>query len=100
MTSEHITLYFKQGSSDKVYNASLEEVENNRFVVNFAYGRRGATLTTGTKTNTPLVTIQRKASMTNWCRAKPRKATHPAQQARSICTPTRISGTRASNVNY
>lgn len=54
MTSEHITLYFKQGSSDKVYNASLEEVENNRFVVNFAYGRRGATLTTGTKTNTPL----------------------------------------------
>lgn len=54
MTSEHITLYFKQGSSDKVYNASLEEVENNRFVVNFAYGRRGATLTTGTKTNSPV----------------------------------------------
>jgi len=40
MTSENITLYFKQGSSDKVYTASLEEVENNRFVVNFAYGRR------------------------------------------------------------
>jgi bifunctional non-homologous end joining protein LigD len=54
MTSEHITLYFKQGSSDKVYNASLEEVEDNRFVVNFAYGRRGATLKTGTKTNTPV----------------------------------------------
>ncbi|GAK56202.1 ATP-dependent DNA ligase [Candidatus Vecturithrix granuli] len=54
MTSEHITLYFKQGGSDKVYNASLEEVKDNRFVVNFAYGRRGATLTTGTKTNTPL----------------------------------------------
>ena len=54
MKSEHITLYFKQGSSDKVYNASLEEVEDNRFVVNFAYGRRGATLTTGTKTKSPL----------------------------------------------
>src|SRR4030042_2054662 len=54
MTSENITLYFKQGSSDKVYQASLEEVEYNRFVVNFAYGRRGATLKTGTKTQTPV----------------------------------------------
>jgi len=54
MTSEYITLYFKQGSSDKVYNVSLEEVEHNRFVVNFAYGRRGATLKTGTKTKTPV----------------------------------------------
>ena len=54
MTSENITLYFKQGSSDKVYTASLEETENKRFVVHFAYGRRGATLTTGTKTKTPV----------------------------------------------
>ncbi len=54
MKSEKITLYFKQGSSDKVYNASLEEVENDSFVVNFAYGRRGATLKTGTKTTTPV----------------------------------------------
>ncbi len=53
MTSENITLYFKQGSSDKVYNASIEEADNN-FVVNFAYGRRGATLKTGTKTKTPV----------------------------------------------
>ncbi len=54
MKTEHITLYFKQGSSDKVYHASLEEVEDDRFVVNFAYGRRGATLKTGTKTKSPL----------------------------------------------
>lgn len=54
MTSENITLYFKQGNSDKVYQASLEEVEDNRFVVNFAYGRRGATFKTGTKTTTPV----------------------------------------------
>jgi len=54
MKAEKVTLYFKQGSSDKVYSASLEEVENNNFVVHFAYGRRGATLTTGTKTNTPV----------------------------------------------
>ncbi len=54
MKSEKITLYFKQGTSDKVYNASIEEVESDSFVVNFAYGRRGATLTTGTKTKTPV----------------------------------------------
>jgi bifunctional non-homologous end joining protein LigD len=54
MNSEKITLYFKQGTSDKVYHAAIEEVENKSFVVHFAYGRRGATLTTGTKTKTPV----------------------------------------------
>ncbi len=54
MTSEQITLYLKQGSSDKVYNASIEDAGNNSFIVNFAYGRRGSTLTTGTKTKKPV----------------------------------------------
>jgi len=54
MKSEKITLYFKEGTSDKVYHASIEEADSNSFVVNFAYGRRGATLKTGTKTTTPV----------------------------------------------
>lgn len=54
MKPEKVTLYFKQDSSDKVYHAALEEVADNRFVVHFAYGRRGATLTTGTKTSAPI----------------------------------------------
>jgi bifunctional non-homologous end joining protein LigD len=54
MQSEKTSLYFKQGSSDKVYNASIEKVDDNRFVVNFSYGRRGATLNTGTKTKIPV----------------------------------------------
>jgi len=48
---ENITLYFKQGSSDKIYQASIEP-KDSQFVVNFAYGRRGSTLSTGTKTST------------------------------------------------
>ena len=48
---EHITLYFKQGSSDKVYQASIE-LKDGKYFVNFAYGRRGASLTSGTKTVT------------------------------------------------
>jgi bifunctional non-homologous end joining protein LigD len=50
---EHITLYFRQGSSDKVYQASIEPADGGH-VVRFAYGRRGTTLQTGTKTNTPV----------------------------------------------
>jgi bifunctional non-homologous end joining protein LigD len=48
---ESITLYFKQGSSDKIYQASIGPKDDG-YVVNFAYGRRGATLSTGTKTST------------------------------------------------
>jgi len=51
--TEHVALYYREGSSDKVYQAAIEPV-GNQFVVNFAYGRRGATLTTGTKTSSPV----------------------------------------------
>lgn len=51
------TLYFKESSSDKVYQASLEQAPGG-FVVNFAYGRRGATLTTGTKTTSPVDAVK------------------------------------------
>ena len=48
-----VTLYYREGSSDKVYQCSIEAA-GDRFVVNFAYGRRGSTLNTGTKTNVPV----------------------------------------------
>jgi bifunctional non-homologous end joining protein LigD len=47
------TLYYREGSSDKVYNVSIEE-EKGAHRVNFSYGRRGNTLITGTKTNSPV----------------------------------------------
>src|SRR5882672_3504582 len=47
------TLYFKDGASDKVYQASIEP-SGAGFVVNFAFGRRGSSLTTGTKTSAPV----------------------------------------------
>lgn len=50
---ETITLYFKEGASDKVYQCSIEPA-GELFVVNFSYGRRGTTLNTGTKTNVPV----------------------------------------------
>lgn len=48
-----MTLYYREGNSDKVYQCQIEPA-GERFVVNFAYGRRGSTLNTGTKTNVPV----------------------------------------------
>jgi bifunctional non-homologous end joining protein LigD len=50
---ERITLYYREGSSDKVYQCSIEP-KGALFVVNFAFGRRGSTLSTGTKTSSPV----------------------------------------------
>ena len=58
--TESISLFYKDGSSDKVYNAEIKKISNRTgpddkaFVVNFEYGRRGSTLTSGTKTTSPV----------------------------------------------
>jgi len=49
----HTTLYYRDGRSDKVYRAAIEPRDGG-YVVNFAYGRRGSTLATGTKTSCPV----------------------------------------------
>ena len=52
--SAFITLHYREGSSDKIYQASLVDV-GGLFEVQFAYGRRGnAALTTGKKTMQPV----------------------------------------------
>lgn len=50
-----VSLYFRQGGSDKEYHAQLKAAaDGSGYIVTFQYGRRGAALTTGTKTSTPL----------------------------------------------
>lgn len=56
-TMQKTTLYFREGNSDKIYQATLEP-QAGGYVVNFAYGRRGSTLTTGTKTRSPLPLLE------------------------------------------
>jgi bifunctional non-homologous end joining protein LigD len=48
-----VSLYFCQGSSDKEYHAQVQP-KGAGWVVNFQYGRRGSSLTTGTKTQAPV----------------------------------------------
>ena len=50
---ESTTLYFRQGPSDKVYQVSVQPKDHG-FMVHFAYGRRGSTLTVGCKTSAPV----------------------------------------------
>ncbi|MBM7851019.1 hypothetical protein JOD31_001244 [Methylopila capsulata] len=51
-------LWFKEGTSDKLYEVDLVENDalgaDDRFLVNFRYGRRGATLREGSKTSSPI----------------------------------------------
>jgi len=51
---ESTTLYYREGSSDKVYQVTIEP-RGNGYAVTIAYGRRGNTLTTGTKTHFPVL---------------------------------------------
>jgi bifunctional non-homologous end joining protein LigD len=52
-TLQSASLHFREGNSDKVYHAAIEP-QADGYHVTFAYGRRGNTLTTGTKTTYPV----------------------------------------------
>ena len=60
MNTESIKLYYREGTSDKVYQVSLEQ-ESAGWVVNFAYGRRGSAMNPGTKTKSPIAYSQAKS---------------------------------------
>lgn len=52
-TIQSASLHFREGNSDKEYHAAIEP-RGEGYIVTFAYGRRGSTLTTGTKTMHPV----------------------------------------------
>jgi bifunctional non-homologous end joining protein LigD len=55
-TVRQASLFYKGGGSDKVYHAWLRRSDEDeaKFVVDFAFGRRGSTLNTGAKTINPV----------------------------------------------
>lgn len=53
MSVKSAILSYREGPSDKVYQAQIE-AQGDGFVVNFQFGRRGATLQTGSKTANPV----------------------------------------------
>lgn len=79
MLIDTVTLYFKEGSSDKVYTASIEETPGG-CLVTFAYGRRGSAMTTGTKTATPVPYDKAKHIFDKLVREKTGKGYTPTNQ--------------------
>jgi bifunctional non-homologous end joining protein LigD len=75
---ESITLYYREGSSDKLYQVTLEPTDE-RYVVNFAYGRRGSTLNTGTKTSNPVSFDEAKSIYDKLVREKTAKGYTPGE---------------------
>ena len=57
---EHITLFYRQGSSDKIYQASIMPKDGG-YVVQFQYGRRGSALQSGQKNPEPVPYDEAKA---------------------------------------
>ncbi|MDM8559565.1 RNA ligase family protein [Candidatus Parabeggiatoa sp. HSG14] len=103
MTSENITLYFKQGSSDKIYKASIEEADSKHFVVNFAYGRRGATLKTGTKTQTSVDYAKAKKIYDKLVKDKTSKGYMPGEEGSQYVhtdTDMRETGVQCQLLNF
>jgi bifunctional non-homologous end joining protein LigD len=54
------SLYYKEGSSDKEYHVQIQKA-NEGYLVMFQYGRRGSTLTSGTKTPKPVTLAKAEA---------------------------------------
>lgn len=75
---ESVTLYYREGSSDKVYQVSLEPAGEG-FLVSFAYGRRGSTLSTGTKTSHPVPFDEAKSIYDRLVREKMAKGYTPGE---------------------
>jgi bifunctional non-homologous end joining protein LigD len=78
----HIELEFREGNSDKVYRAAIEAADNG-FVVTFAYGRRGATLNTGTKTQQPVTFEEASRIYDKLVRSKTAKGYKPVGDSQS-----------------
>jgi bifunctional non-homologous end joining protein LigD len=92
MNTENITLYFREGSSDRAYQACLEE-SGSGWVVSFAHGRRGAAMSTGTKTKEPIAYAKAQGSLRQARKGKMVKGYTPGETGREERSTGTIPGT-------
>lgn len=97
---KRVTLHFKAGTSDKIYEVDLCEVGPDRFVVNFRYGRRGGTLREGSKTVLPVSRAEADNTFDKLVAAKIKKGyrdiTDRAAPSESVPQKTRPTPTKES----
>lgn len=84
MNTPTTTLYYREGNSDKVYQAAIEP-QGDGFTVNFAYGRRGSAMNTGSKTPSPVPYAQAKAIYDKLVKSKMAKGYTPGGHVIAHC---------------
>jgi bifunctional non-homologous end joining protein LigD len=90
-TIQSTSLYFREGNSDKEYHVAIEP-KGEGYIVTFAYGRRGNTLTTGTKTPDIVTLAQANAIHDKLIREKSAKGYKPAAGSGASIKPYRQAG--------
>lgn len=101
MSGTTVTLYYREGTSDKVYQASIAP-SGVGFVVNFAFGRRGSTLQTGTKTSSPVTLDKAQAIFDKLVREKTAKGYTPGEDGtpyQGTPTESRVTGVNCQLLN-
>jgi bifunctional non-homologous end joining protein LigD len=93
---ESVSLYYRDGGSDKVYHASII-AEGTGFLVNFSFGRRGAALQAGTKTAAPVPLDKAKNIYEKLVGEKTRKG-YTAQEGAQLFTGSADAGRVSGNV--
>jgi bifunctional non-homologous end joining protein LigD len=89
-TIQSASLHYREGNSDKVYHAAVEP-RGEGYIVTFAYGRRGNTLSTGAKTTHPVMLDEAIKVFDKLVRSKLAKGYH-FTDARVSAKPYRQSG--------
>jgi predicted DNA-binding WGR domain protein len=82
------TLHYQEGTSDKVYEVDLCQIEQDRYVVNFRYGRRGTTLKEGVKTTQPVLEAEAHKVFAQLVASKVKKGYHDVNVQASNDAPT------------
>ena len=72
-------LHYKDEKSDKVYEVEMFHLQNDEYIVNFRYGRRGNRLTEGTKTVFPATKTVAEKVFDDLVNSKVKKGYHKVQ---------------------
>jgi len=93
-TVKSVSLFYRDGSSDKEYNVFLDG-SNGMYIVNFTYGRRGNATASGTKTSSAVPLAQAEKIYDKLVSEKMAKGYVPNGEAKpftSVDTADRVSG--------
>lgn len=86
MTSESISLYFKDARSDKEYHVQLKP-QGEGWMVHYQNGPRGGTLAAGTKTTEPVAYDKAKKAYDKVVKEKTSKGYTPAESGAAYSSP-------------